>query len=114
MRPARLPKQLERFKPRRDWRNCPAHRGWVRRHHCCVPGCLRQPIECAHVRSGTDGGTGLKPSDRWVISLCSEHHREQHRIGEAAFEHRYSIDLYELALEFTRRSPHVGKLLSPR
>lgn len=109
----RLPKQLERYGSARNWRNCPAHRAGVRRHHCCVPGCRQQPIECAHVRSGTDGGTSLKPSDRWAISLCSEHHREQHRIGEAAFERQHSIDLYELAVEFARRSPHVGKLRGP-
>ena len=101
-----LPKRLERGERRRDERSCSAHRAWVRRHRCCVPGCLNTPIECAHVRTGTDGGAGLKPSDRWAISLCRDHHREQHRIGEKAFEKRYTIDLYELALEFARRSPH--------
>lgn len=101
-----LPRRLERAERRRDQRSCPAHRAWVRRHRCCVPGCLGTPIECAHVRTGTDGGTALKPSDRWAISLCLEHHREQHSIGEQAFERRYDIDLYDLALEFARRSPH--------
>ena len=101
-----LPKRLERTERRRDERACPAHRAWVRRHRCCVPGCLNARIECAHVRIGTDGGTGIKPSDRWAISLCRDHHREQHRIGERAFQRRYQIDLYDMALEFARRSPH--------
>jgi hypothetical protein len=62
------------------------------------------------VRKGTDGGQGLKPSDRWAISLCREHHAEQHRIGETAFEKRYGFDLLALAQEFARRSPHWAKL----
>ena len=101
-----LPQRLERGERRRDERLCPAHRAWVRRHRCCVPACLNTEIECAHVRTGTDGGAGLKPSDRWTVSLCRYHHKEQHRIGERAFERRHNVDLYELAMEFARRSPH--------
>ena len=63
------------------------------------------PIECAHVRLGTDGGTSLKPSDRWTISLCADHHREQHSLGEATFEKKYGVDLVELAEAFAERSP---------
>ena len=66
---------------------------------------MARPIECAHVRRDTDGGAGLKPSDRWTISLCRDHHVEQHQIGEAAFEQRYGIDMRALAEEFARRSP---------
>ena len=91
-------------------RTCAGHRSWVRRHACCVRGCRRTPIECAHVRSGTDGGIGLKPSDKWVISLCEFHHREQHRIGEQTFEEAHSLDLVALAREFARRSPLGARL----
>jgi hypothetical protein len=105
----RLPKRLDRGQRRVDGRRCPGHRAWVRRHQCCVPGCAALEIECAHVRIGTDGGLAIKPSDRWAISLCHDHHREQHQIGETAFARRYEIDLYELALEFARRSPHLMK-----
>ena len=106
----RLPAKLK--DPRRDKgdRSCPAHRAWVRRHRCSVPGCEKLPIECAHVRQGTDGGMALKPSDRWVISLCRHHHMEQHRIGETRFAERYGVELVELALEFARCSPHALKL----
>jgi hypothetical protein len=52
----------------------------------------------------------MKPSDRYTVSLCRGHHAEQHREGEPAFEARYGIDLYNLASEFTRRSPHQQKL----
>lgn len=109
---ARIPKRLERQRRQFDCRECPAHRAWVRRHHCSVPDCQLLPIECAHVRGGTDGGMALKPSDRWVISLCSYHHREQHQLGEDQFEARYGIELVDLAEEFARRSPHRNKLFA--
>jgi hypothetical protein len=102
----RMPKRLKQEKRIGEIRSFPAHRAWVRRHHCSVPGCEKLPIECAHVRRGTDGGKGLKPSDRWTLSLCRGHHAEQHRIGEAEFEKRYTLDLKELASQFAQRSPH--------
>lgn len=105
--PSRLPSE-----PRKtSVRNCAGHRAWVRRHRCSVPGCRRLPIECAHVRSGTDGGQGLKPSDKWCISLCQHHHREQHTIGETAFELEHGLDLKALAREFVARSPLRDKLV---
>jgi hypothetical protein len=110
MHSALLPRRIERCRKEPDPRTCPAHRAWVRRHHCCVPGCRQLPIECAHVRSGTDGGTGLKPSDKWVISLCAFHHIEQHQIGEAGFERRYGLDLRELARAFAANSPYRHRL----
>ena len=97
-----------RVVPRRkkEGRSCPGHRAWVRRHHCSVPGCEGFPIECAHVRGCTDGGQSLKPSDNWTLSLCREHHAEQHRIGEVAFERKYGIDMRAIARAFAQRSPH--------
>ena len=106
-----LPNQIEREPAgQRVSRECPAHRAWVRRHHCCVPGCRMRPIECAHVRQDTDGGMALKPSDRWTISLCRTHHVEQHQLGETAFEKRYNLDMRELAQLFASRSPHRRRL----
>jgi hypothetical protein len=106
-----FPKRLERAGGRaRAVRECPAHRAWVRRHRCSVPGCEGRLIECAHIKLDTDGGMALKPSDRWTISLCSLHHIEQHQIGERAFEKRYQVDLRDLACEFARRSPHRLRL----
>ena len=102
----RLPDRVRQPRPSASSRSCPAHRAWVRRHHCSVPGCNQLPIECAHVRNGTDGGTALKPSDRWCISLCTFHHAEQHRIGEQRFETRHGICLTDIAELFTKASPH--------
>ena len=105
-----LPKLIQRPKRVHDTRVCTAHRAWVRKHKCSVPECDRLPIECAHVRSGTDGGTALKPSDRWLLSLCAYHHQQQHCIGEAAFEKRHAIDLKELSTAFAQQSPYKSNL----
>lgn len=105
-----FPRRQGKRERKRPQRVCPGHRAWVRRHHCSVPGCLKIPVECAHVRSQTDAGIALKPSDCWVISLCVFHHHEQHQIGEQAFEVRHAIDMRELAQEFARRSPFRSKL----
>lgn len=105
--PSLLPSRIQRPSRKPEGRSCPAHRAWVRRHHCSVPGCTTLPIECAHVRSGTDGGIALKPSDKWTISLCHQHHAEQHQIGEAAFEKRHGIDIVQIAEHFARLSPHL-------
>lgn len=101
---------LPRFKPKPSRslssRTCQGHRTWIRRHLCSVPDCRQEPIVCAHVRNGTDGGTALKPSDKWTISLCQPHHGEQHDIGEPAFEAKYGVNLKALAMEFARQSPY--------
>jgi hypothetical protein len=87
----------------------PAHLAWVRSHRCCVPDCVLMPIEAAHVRSGTDGGMGLKPGDDWAISLCAFHHREQHWWGEGDFEDIYKIRMKALAMEFAAKSPKLRR-----
>jgi len=90
----------------------PAHRAWVRGFACCACG-SETAVECAHVRTGTDGGTGIKPSDRWCISLCKDCHQRQHEIGEASFEQANKIDMKKLATEFLAKSPHRFKLENP-
>src|SRR5690349_7683781 len=103
----RFPQCLPREQPKKKTsRTCAGHRAWVRRHRCSVPGCKQLPIECAHVRTGTNGGLDLRPSDRWCVSMCRDHHTEQHKIGEAAFEVRYEVDLTELARHFAKISPY--------
>jgi hypothetical protein len=90
-------------------RRSPAHRAWIRGHACSACGSTTA-IECAHVRVGTDGGTGIKPSDRWTISLCKNCHAEQHIIGEKSFEEYRGINMRELAEAFFKASPHRHKL----
>jgi hypothetical protein len=87
----------------------PSHTKWVRGHPCSVPDCMGVPIEAAHVRCGTGGGISVKPHDKWVISLCRDHHSEQHRLGEPSFERRHGIDMKKMAEEFAAKSPHRFK-----
>jgi hypothetical protein len=50
---------------------------------------------------GTDGGTGLRPSDRYSVPLCERCHRTghnaQHTIGESAFWSAKGIDPGQVA-----------------
>ena len=82
-----------------------AHKAFVRRHRCSVQGCPNEPSVAAHVRSSRDGGTQIKPHDAWCISLCREHHDQQHNIGERSFAKLHGIDLLGLAKAFASRSP---------
>ena len=92
---------------------CPSHAAWVRNTFFCLLHSNIRGDQCvyggrtqsAHVRSGTDGGTGIKPSDSWIVPLCENHHREQHAIGEPAFERRYGIDMKAEAARLWRESP---------
>ena len=89
------------------------HRDWVAKENpCAVKGkyagsACGGDVIAAHVRNGTDGGTGLKPSDIWVIPLCDKHHREQHQRGELSFAAKYDIDLNKTAEEMAKKSPHI-------
>lgn len=105
-----LPQRIKRDSDRKNaGKRSPAHRAWVRLHACSACGSF-VAIECAHVRNGTGGGTSMKPSDRWCISLCKDCHAEQHVLGEQSFEKMRGINMKALAEEFFRRSPHRRKL----
>lgn len=106
-----LPARIRADKPAKVKRRCPSHTKWIGEFSCSVPGCTGRPIEVAHVRTGTNGGTGLKPTDDWTISLCHEHHSEQHRIGEPEFEKVHGISMKLLARLFASKSPHRSKLM---
>lgn len=85
----------------------PRHLAWIRTRPCVIAGwhfCVGR-TQAAHIRTGTDGGMGIKPSDKWVVPLCAMAHKEQHTIGEPAFEARYSVDLKELAARYWKLSP---------
>jgi hypothetical protein len=88
------------------------HLKWIRGHECAVCGGfpLGYPIEAAHVRTGTDGGMGVKPGDNWTLPLCSHHHRNQHLIGEAEFEAIFGIDMKAIAGALWQKSPHRLKV----
>ena len=63
--------------------------------------------EASHLRKGTDGAMGKKPSDCFVLPLCHEHHAESHRVGEVTFwkgkteiAKQYALLLYEVKGDF--------------
>lgn len=72
------------------------HLSYIRTLPCCVCG-KRAPSEAAHIRAGTDGGMGVKPSDRFTVPLCPADHRDQHQRGESAFWSGCGIDPTGLA-----------------
>lgn len=89
----------------------PSHLRWVRGHFCAIAGknghICEGRIEAAHVRTGTDGGMGVKPSDNWSIPLCSAAHIPiQHQVGEAEFERRYGLNMKQIAQALWAKSPH--------
>ena len=59
--PQRIPKAK---KPHKRYRS-PSHLKFVREHGCCVCGAMVR-VEAAHVRTGTDGGMGMKSGDYWA------------------------------------------------
>lgn len=96
---------------------CPSHLSWIRGHCCAIDGknghICSGKIEAAHVRTGTDGGLSVKPSDTFTIPLCAEAHREQHQIGEPAFERKYQFKMLDTANKLSSISPHKHKWLKP-
>lgn len=112
---------LKRRKPPRsgivrnpDRVRSPAHRAWVRGFECACratgfTNCYG-PIECAHVRIGTDGGTGIKPSDEWTIPLCAAHHRLLHSDGEPRFAAAHGLNLKAIAERLAAQSPALRRL----
>ncbi len=91
------------------------HLKWIKGCRCSVEdGLCEGRIEPAHVRLGTDGGTGMRPSDCWVVPLCAGHHAEQHSrkgpaAGEYTFWNKRGIDPKELAMSYWNLSPHGRK-----
>jgi hypothetical protein len=83
-----------------------AHLQWVRGHMCAIDadGCEGR-IEAAHIRIGTDGGMGVKPSDNYTVPLCHWHHAQQHTLGERSFEALHRISMLAIAEDLARRSP---------
>lgn len=108
-----LPKRIPRpSKPDKRYRS-PAHRTFVRSHACSACGSMIA-IEVAHVRTGTDGGMGMKPGDYWTISLCKSCHGWQHSNSEQALEAKHGFDMKTTAREFVKASPKRRELEQAR
>lgn len=81
---------------------------WLRTQPCVICGAIN--TEAAHIRVGSINhekrptGMSEKPSDKWTLPLCNEHHREQHSMAELAFWKQYGIDPFMLAITLKERS----------
>jgi hypothetical protein len=81
-----------------------AHLQWIRGCKCVMASLdCAGDIEAAHIRNGTDGGMGQKPSDCYVVALCRHHHARQHAVGEQTFW--AGRDPLKIAAELWRISP---------
>jgi hypothetical protein len=57
--------------------------------------CFRVPCEGHHIKSE---GVSRKAGYRFIVSVCSKHHREYHDIGRETFARKYNyIDLNRMA-----------------
>jgi len=88
---------VARSKPKPEFRRHGQHLAFVKLLSCVACG-KAAPSEAAHVRLGTDGGVGIKPSDRYSVSLCTSCHELQHRFGELKFWSVLRIDPLSVAL----------------
>jgi hypothetical protein len=93
---SRIPRAVAHAKPKPDFRKRAQHLTFVRQLPCVVCG-RAAPSEAAHVRSGSDAGAGMKPSDRYSVSLCGDCHALQHQFGELTFWSTARIDPLNVA-----------------
>src|SRR6516165_1767858 len=93
----RIPRTIARPKSKRNLRRRAEHLAFVRQLPCVACG-KAAPSEAAHVRTGTDGGVGVKPGDRYAVPLCNACHAKHHRIGELTFWSALRIDPLNVAM----------------
>lgn len=68
-----------------------AYLSWLRAQPCCVTG--RTPCDASHIQKPGHGKMGSKTDDRRAVPMIRDVHVEFHKIGHAAFELKYGIDL---------------------
>jgi hypothetical protein len=96
MPPARIARTVARSKPKLNALRRVRHLTFLRQLPCVACG-KAPPSEAAHVRTGTDGGVGMKPGDRYAVPLCTTCHAKQHRVGELTFWSALRIDPLNVA-----------------
>ena len=93
----RISRPVAHPKPKPEFRRRVQHLAFIRLLPCVACG-KAAPSEAAHVRTGTDGGVGIKPGDRYAVPLCTACHAKQHRLGELTFWSALRIDPVNVAL----------------
>ena len=102
----RIPRTVPRRKPKPNLRRQVHHVAFVRQLPCVACG-KAAPSDAAHVRTGTGGGVGIKPGDRYAVPLCTACHARQHPIGELTFWSALRIDPLNVALRLWTVSANV-------
>lgn len=78
------------------------HLAWIRTLRCCI--CGKPGPDAAHIRAASalhgkrETGGQEKPSDKWCVPLCREHHDAQHKTNELLWWASQGIDPFGLAL----------------
>ena len=102
----RISRTVAHQKSKPDLRRRVQHLAFIRLLPCVACG-KAAPSETAHIRTGTDGGVGMKPGDRYAIPLCTACHAKQHRVGELTFWSPLRIDPVNVALQLWTISADV-------
>jgi hypothetical protein len=102
----RISRTVAHPKSKPNFRRRVEHLAFIRLLPCVACG-KAAPSEAAHVRTGTDGGVGMKPGDRYAIPLCTACHAKQHRVGELTFWSALRIDPVNVALRLWTISADV-------
>lgn len=85
------------------------HLEFIRSLSCVICG-NNVSVEAAHIRFPSlragkrPTGLGEKPDDSFTVPLCSDHHREQHAMGEWDFWAKYRVDPIYKAMALFRAS----------
>jgi|SRR6516162_61763 hypothetical protein len=102
----RIARPVARGKPKPNLRRRMQHLAFIPQLPCVACG-KAAPSDAAHVRTGTDGGAGRKPGDRYAVPLCTTCHANQHRVGELTFWSALRIDPLNVALRLWTVSANV-------
>lgn len=94
----RIPRAVLKAKRKPNPRRAAQHLAFVRSLGICLACGARGPVEAMHVRGKTDGGMGLKPSDKFSVPGDHACHMEQHAMGEVAFWGGVGIDPLNVSL----------------
>ena len=92
--------ELSKYKAHRNQK----YLSWLREQNCVVSN---KKAQCAHhIRLGTNGGTGIKPSDYFCLPLINEYHTTGslalHMIGEETFLKQFELDPISLFIKYLK------------
>ena len=89
------------------WNRSRSHLDFIRGLSVCLHCGKVGKTEAAHIRMGTDGALGVKPSDRYTVPLLPDCHARQHQLGEAKFWADAHIDPTPVAERLWAKSGDV-------